>query len=69
MSGAEKILIKHFAAGDTSLRAKAIVIHRDEIKRTGKVRGTPEMDFMAEVDNICPDYELRATYRKKLLGK
>ena len=66
MTANEKDLIKRFALGDKSLRDAAIAIHRKELQETGKVRGTPEMDFMAEIDNPCPDLMLRAMYRKKL---
>lgn len=69
MNATEKDLIRRFAAGDRSLRDEAIAIHRREISKTGKARGTPEMDFMAEVDHPCPDYRLRAMYRTKLLEK
>lgn len=64
----EKNIIRRFAAGDNSLRDVSIEIHRRECRRTKQARGTPEMDFMAEVDNPCPDYGLMAMYRKKLLG-
>lgn len=68
MTADEKDLIKCFASGVTSLRSEAIAIHRKEIARTEQARGTPEMDFMAEVDNVCPDLALRAGYRKQLLS-
>lgn len=67
MTNNEKNIIKRFAAGEKSLRDEAIAIHRRELCATGKVRGTPEMDFMAEVDNPCPDIFLKDLYRRKLL--
>jgi hypothetical protein len=60
-------LIKLLAGGYHSVKAQAISIHRSECKRTGKARGTPAMDFMAEVDNPSPDLLLRSRYRKALL--
>lgn len=56
-----------FAAGDKTLREQAIQIHRRSIGTDG-VRGTPEQNFMAEVDNPCPDPTLRSHYRTRLLN-
>lgn len=67
MTNTDKAIIRAFAGGDKSLREQAIEIHRREIKQTGAARGTPEMDFMAELDNPCPDLLLRGMYRRKLL--
>lgn len=66
MTSEDKDLIRCFAAGGDSLRQQAVNIHRRELKETLRVRDTPEIDFMAEVDNICPDYAFRSMYRKKI---
>jgi hypothetical protein len=52
--------------GPSNLRTQAIDIYRRHIGTLG-CRGTPEMQFMSEVDNPCPDIGLRASYRKTLL--
>ena len=66
MTETEFQVIKAFSEGATRLRDYAIQIHRAEIARTGKVRNSPVMRFMAEVDNPCPDYGLRFMYRQEL---
>jgi hypothetical protein len=66
MADADRAVIRAFAQGDKSLRNQAVTIHRRYIPLLG-VRGTPEQDFMAEVDNPCPDFGLRSTYRNRLL--
>lgn len=68
MTPADAAVIRAFAAGDKSLRDRAITIHRAWMPKIG-ARGTPEQDFMAEIDNPCPDLILRSQYRAKLLGK
>jgi len=60
-------VIRRLASGDTSARLQAVAIHRQYIPLLG-VRGTPEQDFMAEVDNPVPDLGLRSMYRTKLLS-
>jgi hypothetical protein len=66
MSVEDRAVIMAFAKGDQNLRKAAIEIHRRSIPLLG-VRGTPEQDFMAEVDNPSPDLALRSTYRAALL--
>jgi len=66
MTEEEKQVIRAFAEGKKELQDQAIAIHRKNIPLIG-ARGTPEQDFMAEVDNPVPDYILRALYRRKLL--
>lgn len=68
MTDADAAVIRAFAAGDQSQRNHAITIHRSWAPVIG-VRGTPEQDFMAEIDNPCPDLVLRARYRAALLGQ
>lgn len=68
MTPSEKLIIFYFAASDDSLYKLAIDIHRKYIPHLG-VRGTPEQDFMAEVDNPVPDLRLREHYREVLLDK
>jgi len=62
----DQAVIRAFAHGDLSLCSAAIAIHRRYIHLLG-VRGTPEMMFMAEVDNPVPDIRLRELYRSALL--
>lgn len=64
---AEFETIKAFAAGDSSLRAKAIEIHRKHLK-SSDLHNTPAMRFMSEIDHPCPDLMLRNQYRKALLA-
>ncbi len=52
--------IVEFAAGDQSKRTAAVAAHRKYLQAIG-ARGTPAQDFMAEVDNPCPDFALRAS--------
>lgn len=66
MTEREKEIIRSFANGSDVLRSSAIEIHRYYIPTLG-VRGTDEQRFMAEIDNPCPDFGLRAQYRKVLL--
>ena len=66
MMGDDKNVIQRFASGDYSLREEAIEIHRKYIPTLG-VRGTPEQDFMAEIDHPAPDLRLREFYRNQLL--
>lgn len=68
MTEQDKAIIRAFAAGDHTLRKQAIQIHHAAVLTDG-VRGTPEQDFMAEVDNPCPDLHLRGRYRAFLLDQ
>ncbi len=68
MSKQHSVVIRDFAGGETHLRQEAISIHRHYIPHLG-VRGTPEMRFMAEIDNPCPDLGLRSQYRRELVGE
>lgn len=66
MTDAEKLVIKQYALGDKDLKDLCISIYRNNIGILG-VRGSIEMKFMAEIDTSCPDYGLRARYRKELI--
>ncbi len=68
MSPEDKDIIRRYAAGASELRQEAIAAHRRAIPTDG-VRGTPEPDFMAEIDNPVPDVLLRSQYRMKLLQR
>ena len=61
-------VIHAYAAGEGSLRDQAIAIHRRYIPMLG-VRGTVEMEYMAEVDNVCPDYGWCALIKERMLGR
>lgn len=63
----EKRVIEAFALGNQEFRDAAVEAHRRECRATSQARGTPHMDFMAEVDNPVPDLYLRSQYRSKLL--
>lgn len=74
MTDDDKAIIRRYAAGNDLLRDRAIQIYRSEL--TSRIvrslsESLPEEDdymlFMAEVDNACPDYGLRAMYRKRIL--
>lgn len=67
MTNNELAVIIRLAGGDNSVRDIAIKIHRDECRKTGKAGGSPAADFMAEIDNPCPDLLLRSIYRKRLI--
>lgn len=66
MTETEKKTILAFARGDRTLRDEAIAIHRQHLQAIGP-RGNAYMEFMAEVDNPLPDFNLRSTYRRRLL--
>jgi hypothetical protein len=65
MSLEDRKIILAYANDDLTLKNEAIKIHRKWIPFIG-TRGTPEQDFMAEVDNPTPDFSLRALYRSRL---
>lgn len=67
MAPEDRAVIVAYAEGDKTKKADAIAIHRKWIDVIG-VRGTPEQDFMAEVDHPCPDLALRSHYRAVLLA-
>ncbi len=69
MTPVEKNVIWGFAEGDEALRETAIDIYYRYLPTIGVRGGSPEMNFMSEVDNIIPDYALRAHYREVLLDK
>jgi hypothetical protein len=54
--------------GTPNLHTEAVEVYRRYVPTLG-FRGTPEMCFMSEVDNPCPDLALRASYRKALLAQ
>ena len=66
MDPADKDIIRRFAAGDDSLREKAIEIHCYYIPILG-VRETLEMEFMAEVDHPHRDYTMINLYRDRIV--
>jgi hypothetical protein len=67
MTDKDRDIIREFAGGSMWLRDQALFVYRCEVKISGRARGTPEKDFMAEVDNPCPDYILRQVYRDRLV--
>jgi len=70
MYPSEKHAIRLFADGDEALRDQAIKIYRYYIPTMGAHgNGSPEQDFMSEIDTPVPDLVLRAHYRKVLLDK
>jgi len=64
-------LIRRLACGEiiVGLHAEAISAYRSWVRSGGAVRGTPELDFMAEVDHAVPDLVLRARYREIIRQK
>ena len=79
MTDDEKHIIERYARAHYAnprieeMRQAAIEVHRRHL-RTPKDGSNPRegwnihMRFMSEVDTPVPDYVLRATYRKQLLG-
>lgn len=68
MNSYEKSVIVQLALGNKSVREEAIAIYRKELDM-GTSKDIPEMGFMREVDNVCPDLALRAKYRKQVLQR
>ena len=67
MTDGEKATIKAFALGDKSLRDDAISIYRDNLRKYGISPQDPFFNFMSEMDNPCPDLNLRARYRGAII--
>lgn len=65
MKAIEKYAVARKPADD--LRAAAITAHRRYLRDTKRYDWNIHMKFMSEVDSPCPDYTLRAMYRKQLL--
>ena len=73
MDGPERNTIKQFAAGDQSLREDALRIFHNTIahcrvKKVPLPHGDVHFEFMSEIDSPCPDYGLRAMYRKQIIN-
>lgn len=56
-------VIRVFAGGNTELMESAVRIGR----KYSHLKELPEILFMREVDNVCPDLALRNQYRKEIL--
>ena len=73
MTESQKKIIRMFAAGEHSLRESAVSIYRMHLSPykdwETSYRSIPEMQFMSEIDNPCPDLLLRNHYRKIILGR
>lgn len=72
MERADMIAIEKFATGHLAderpaLLKAAIEAHRKYIA-VPATEWNAHMNFMSEVDNPCPDYGLRARYRKELFA-
>ena len=63
----DKVIIRRFAAGEKDLRACSIAIFHNALDPNSEWRSVPELLFMSEVDNVCPDLGLRASYRRQIL--
>ena len=50
------------------MRERAILAYRRYLRDTKQRDWNLHMKLMSEVDTPCPDYSLRAMYRKQLLG-
>ena len=72
MTDEDKAAIELYArtgARHDEIRARAIKAFRCYLLSSGpKAEWNLHMKFMSEVDTPCPDYSLRAMYRKQLLG-
>jgi hypothetical protein len=63
-------VIRVFALGNTKLRESAIRIGRKYIHLAFQHPNCfPELQFMREVDNPCPDLAMRAHWRQKIKDK
>lgn len=67
MTNGERKTIIDFAKGNALLKKGAIRIFLENAG-LGAYKNTPEMLFMSEVVNPCPDLALRAKYRKELVN-
>jgi hypothetical protein len=63
MTGAERDLIRRFAAGDKALRERAVAVFREHEKSQAH---SPEIGFMAEATSLAPDHLLQAHYRRMM---
>lgn len=68
MTKEERQTIIDFAKGQAALRKEATRIFLKYLGLPLAYKDTPEMLFMSEVVNPCPDLALRATYRKELVN-
>ena len=64
----EKLIIRSFACGNKGLRDRAIEIHHKYIPILGARGESLEQTFMSEIDNPCPDLNLREHYRNHLIA-
>lgn len=71
MTDDDKRAIEKFAqhGGSGLVRQDAINAHRRYLRDTKKRDWNIHMKFMSEIDTPCPDYSLRAMYRKQLLDQ
>ena len=73
LTNEDRKLIRGFAAGEESLRERAVEVFRAWLRSRRQGRDMDrsqwpvEMLFMSEADNVCPDPLLRSRYRKELL--
>ena len=63
MSGAERDVIRRFAAGEKALRERAVAIFRQHETSQPNL---PEIGFMDEATSLAPDHLLQAHYRRLL---
>lgn len=68
-SAADKAVIADLARGMTGVLGQALSIHRASMRIHGLRHGDPFFDFMSEVDNPCPDLNLRARYRAAVISR
>lgn len=68
MSDGDRDLIRWWIEGgiDAARRDEAIEAYRRIVRSGVDPRADPYLEYMAEVDNPCPDYGYRARIRKRI---
>ncbi len=66
----DKSMVRKLAGGDNAVRADAESVYLANVRdHVDGGRKSCEMNFLSEVFNKCPDYMLKAIYRKQVLAQ
>jgi hypothetical protein len=63
----DKAIVARFASGDAGARKYAVEAYYRSLSLDGVLPNCPFQRFMSEVESSCPDLNLRATYRARVL--